>query len=100
MHPRWPIYQPSGFPLVGARVDVIDTNPVSALVYNRRLHVINLFARPIATAYDTSIQQRTVKGYNVVSWREDGNEYSAISDLNAAGTKVVYGVISHGIWTG
>jgi len=77
----------SGFPLVGARVDVIDTNPVSALVYNRRLHVINLFARPIATAYDTSIQQRTVKGYNVVSWREDGNEYWAISDLNAAELK-------------
>jgi anti-sigma factor RsiW len=73
----------AGFPLVGARIDVVDGNPVAALVYHRRLHVISLFSRPIEKSSDLPVQQRTLKGYNVVSWNEGGTEYWAISDLNA-----------------
>lgn len=72
-----------GFPLAGARVDVIDTNPVAALVYNRRLHLISLFSRPVPGARSAALQQRTLKGYNLVSWTDNGTEYWAISDLNA-----------------
>jgi anti-sigma factor RsiW len=73
----------AGFPLAGARVDVIEASPVAALVYNRRLHVINLFSRPVASGPDMPIQHRTLHGYNVASWTDHGVEYWAVSDLNA-----------------
>ena len=73
----------AGFPLAGARIDVIDASPVAALVYNRRLHVINLFSRPVGSGSDKPVQHRTLNGYNVVSWTHHSVEYWAISDLNA-----------------
>lgn len=73
----------AGYPLAGARVDVIDASPVAALVYNRRLHVINLFARPVADSTGASVRQHSLKGYNVVTWTDRGTEYWAISDLNS-----------------
>jgi anti-sigma factor RsiW len=76
-----------GFPLVGARVDVVDTSPVAALVFQRRRHVISLFSRPTTKSPSENIHQRSLKGYNIVSWADGGNEYWAISDLNAAELK-------------
>jgi anti-sigma factor RsiW len=71
-----------GFPLVGARIDVIETIPVPTLVYNRRLHVISLYAIPAASGLKGSPMRRSINGFNLVDWSDDGTTYWATSDLN------------------
>jgi anti-sigma factor RsiW len=73
-----------GFPLVGGRVDVVDTSPVATLVYGRRLHLISLSAMPAANGVPVLSPRRSVKGYNLVQWSEGGVDYWAVSDLNAS----------------
>ena len=70
-----------GFPLVGGRVDVIGRAPVATLVYRHRQHLISLTAVPGGRT--TAATPREIAGYNIVSWREDGTAYSAVSDLAA-----------------
>jgi anti-sigma factor RsiW len=70
-----------GFPLVGARVDVVGRTPVPSLVYGRRQHLISLTAIP-----DTSVaidKSQSARGYNVLAWTADGVTYWAVSDLSA-----------------
>jgi anti-sigma factor RsiW len=73
-----------GFPLIGGRVDVIDTMPVATLVYGRRAHIISLSAIPAAATPQAVSPRKAIKGYNVVQWSEDDVDYWAASDLNAA----------------
>jgi anti-sigma factor RsiW len=70
-----------GFPLAGGRLDYIGGHPVAALVYHRRLHVINLFTWPTGRAPDTQLRLTTRQGYNSVHWTESGMEYWAVSDV-------------------
>ncbi len=72
-----------GFPLAGARIDVIAGKPVATLVFGRRLHSISLFERPGGASTALLPTQRTAQGLNVVGWSDDDNEYWAVSDLNA-----------------
>ena len=72
-----------GFPLVGGRVDVIETSPVATLVYGRRLHLISLSAMPSARRPQGLSVRRSIRGYNLVNWSEDGVDYWAASDLSA-----------------
>src|SRR5262249_18933278 len=69
-----------GFPLVGGRLDYVDGRVVTAVVYRRRQHVINLFAWPAAGAAESSTHR---DGYNVLRWNRDGLELSAVSDVDA-----------------
>jgi anti-sigma factor RsiW len=73
-----------GFPLVGGRIDVIDTTPVATLIYGRRLHLISLSALPAASTPHVLSPRRSIKGYNLVQWSEGGVDYWAASDLNAS----------------
>ena len=72
-----------GFPLVGGRLDYIGERRVGAIVYRRRLHVVNVFMWPASNAETKVPQFDTVKGYNLVSWSRAGVTYWAVSDLNA-----------------
>jgi anti-sigma factor RsiW len=72
----------AGFPLMGARIDVIGAAPVPTLVYGRRLHVISLTAVPKSSSMSEEITTRSVNGYNVVSWSSGQTTYWAASDLN------------------
>jgi anti-sigma factor RsiW len=71
-----------GFPLLGARIDVVDTKPVATLVYGRRLHLISLSAVPAAGPAKEPSLRKPIKGTNVSYWSKDGVAYVAASDLN------------------
>jgi anti-sigma factor RsiW len=73
-----------GFSLVGGRVDVIDTTPVATLVYGRRLHLISLAAVPSGHSSHDIAMRKSIRGYNLVNWSEDGVDYWAASDLTAS----------------
>jgi anti-sigma factor RsiW len=72
----------SGFPLRGARLDLLDGRPVAALVYGYREHTIDVFVRP-AEGSARAPALATVRGFNVVRTRQAGMEWWAVSDVNA-----------------
>jgi anti-sigma factor RsiW len=72
-----------GFPLVGGRIDVVDGTPVPTLVYGRRSHVISLMALP-SSGFERESSRNSIKGYNLINWRDGDVHYWAASDLNAA----------------
>jgi len=69
------------FPLIGGRIDVVDQEPVSTLVYRRAQHLISLTAIPAERRFELGRRPRAVNGYNTVHWVENGVSYWAISDL-------------------
>ena len=72
-----------GFPLIGGRLDFIDNRRIAALVYKRRLHVINVFLWPADAEGRTPPSASMLQGYNTVTWTVGGMTYWAVSDLNA-----------------
>lgn len=74
----------AGYPLVGGRLDYVDSHQAAALVYHRALHVINLYIWPTENTASSTPTARTIRGYNIVSWRKNGFEFRAVSDLNIA----------------
>jgi anti-sigma factor RsiW len=72
-----------GFPLAGGRLDYVDGKVTAALVYRRRLHVINLFVRPAKAGYGAGLSSHD--GYHVLSWRQGALEFWAVSDLDPTG---------------
>jgi len=70
-----------GFPLLGGRIDVVGRNPVPALVYRHRQHLISLTAVPDNGR--GGAQTRTIAGYNVLAWTDNGVRYWAVSDLGS-----------------
>jgi anti-sigma factor RsiW len=71
------------FTLIGGRVDVVARTPVSTLVYRRAKHLISLTAMPAESRFELDKSPRSVNGYNVVRWVENGVSYWAVSDLEA-----------------
>jgi anti-sigma factor RsiW len=76
-----------GFALVGGRLDAMDGHAVAALIYKRRLHVINLYQWPMDTTTATSQEQTQRHGYTVIRWTADGMRFVAISDVNESDLK-------------
>jgi anti-sigma factor RsiW len=71
-----------GFPLVGGRLDYLQSRPVAAAVYQRNKHIINLFVWPASRNRNTTKKLGVEKGYNVISWEGPGMNFCAVSDLN------------------
>ena len=69
-----------GFALSGARLDYIASQPVAALVYQRRQHVIDVFVWPSAKESPKSAYARD--GFNVEHFARGGMRYWIVSDLN------------------
>ena len=70
-----------GFPLIGGRLDALDGHSVAALVYKRRLHVINLYQWPSASTASASTVTQW-HGYTMVRWTAGNMNYIAVSDVN------------------
>ena len=67
-----------GFPLVGGRLDLIAGQPVPALVYKRREHVINVFVLPATKGgFGETLTRR---GYTVRHWNEGDLGFWAVTD--------------------
>jgi anti-sigma factor RsiW len=72
-----------GFTLIGGRLDYIDGKAVAAIVYRRRVHIINLF---VAQSMGSALQSprfETVQGFNVRRWTSQGLNLLAVSDINS-----------------
>ena len=82
-----------GFPLAGARLDFVGERRVAALVYRRRLHLVNVFVWPSADGIDSAPRGLIHRGYNVVTWSKEGILYWAISDLNMAEMRLLQGLL-------
>jgi anti-sigma factor RsiW len=72
-----------GFTLIGGRLDYINGKAVAAIVYRRRVHIINLFvAQSMGSALQTPSLE-TVQGFNVRRWTSQGLNLLAVSDINS-----------------
>ena len=70
------------FRLYGGRLGYLNNRPVAALIYQRRLHYINLFIWPAEQASSTDLVAIQRQGYNLIHWSGSGMNFWAISDLN------------------
>ncbi len=70
-----------GFTLIGGRLDFIDGKPAAALVYRRRVHVINLFVMQGPSATLTAPKLEVVQGFNILRWTDQDLNLMAVSDL-------------------
>lgn len=71
-----------GWPLIGGRLDYVDRRPVAALVYQSRLHNINVFIWPNLDTADNAVKQQDAQGYQILHWNGADMTYWIVSDLN------------------
>jgi anti-sigma factor RsiW len=71
-----------GFPLVGGRLDVVEEQPVAALVYQHRKHTINLFIWPSSRSGSEREKFLELRGYNLIHWTKDGMDCWSVSDVS------------------
>lgn len=79
--PPVPELADAGFPLAGGRLDSIDGKSVAAIVYHRRLHIVNLFVWPAKDGSERSFEK---DGFSVREWSRDGLRFAAVSDIPPA----------------
>ena len=72
-----------GFTLLGGRLDYIDGKAVAAIVYRRRVHVINLFVAQALAIEPITARHEMVQGFNIRRWAQQGLRFIAISDISA-----------------
>jgi anti-sigma factor RsiW len=73
-----------GFPLLGGRLDYVQSRPVAVLLYQRRKHFINLFIWPALAGGQTALKESTRQGFHLLEWTSAEMTFWAVSDLNAA----------------
>ena len=72
-----------GYPLLGARRDVLAGETAAALVYRHGAHVISVFVRPVeSTAANGGEATRVVRGFNVIERTQGGLAFCFVSDAN------------------
>jgi anti-sigma factor RsiW len=69
-----------GFPLVGARVDVVGLEPAATLVYSRGKHLISLTEIPAGKEAAAPPRSHEERGFLARTWTQGGVTYFAVSD--------------------
>jgi anti-sigma factor RsiW len=69
-----------GYPLAGGRLERIAGHPAAALVFKRKLHVINVYVWAGA-AGNAAPQESRVNGFGVIGWSSDGLNFAAVSEI-------------------
>ena len=59
---------------------------MASIVYQRRKHVINLFVAQRFGTEHAGATAKTIQGYNVRHWSEEGLDFWAVSDLDGGRT--------------
>ena len=72
----------AGFPLIGGRLDVPLDRAMPAIVYRAGAHLISLYMRPADGA--TAPKLDKIDGFSVLSWRQNGFAFTAVSDADGA----------------
>jgi anti-sigma factor RsiW len=85
------VIQPSGFDLLGGRLDYLQGRPVAALVYQRRKHTINVFTWPGGA--DHAPQADSRQGFHILHWNRAGMHWWAISDASPDDLRALAGEI-------
>ena len=72
-----------GYPLIGARRDVLAGQTAAALVYRHGAHVISVFVRPAEPNAPADVEAtRVVRGFNVIERTRGGLAFCFVSDVN------------------
>jgi anti-sigma factor RsiW len=82
--PPVPDLSDRGWTLIGGRLDYVDARPVAVLIYQRRMHNINVFVWPNHGSADDTIKQEDAQGYQILHWNGVAMSYWVVSDLNSA----------------
>ena len=84
-----------GYPLVGARRDVLSGETAAALVYRHGAHVISVFVRPAETgAVPGTEATRSVRGFNVIERTQGGLAFCFVSDVNPADLRTLADMVT------
>jgi anti-sigma factor RsiW len=73
-----------GFRLIGGRLDYLGGRRVAALIFQHRLHMVNLFIWPSGQGDSSPQPEPGQKGYNLVHWNTAGVTYWAAADIPVA----------------
>ncbi len=72
-----------GYPLIGARRDVLSGETAAALVYRHGAHVVSVFVRPVDPTAQRAVEAtRVVRGFNVIERTQGGLAFCFVSDAN------------------
>lgn len=85
-----------GFPLLGGRLDYLGGQPVAALVYGRRQHMINVFLWPTGRGRSAGSGDFTRQGYHVLHWTTPEYTYWVASDLGLTELREFMGLVQRG----
>jgi anti-sigma factor RsiW len=81
-----------GFPLVGARIDVIGLEPVASLVYSKGKHLITVMEMPNPRGLTTPLKQHVEQGYQALTWSDGKITYWVVSDAASEELKTFIGL--------
>ena len=84
------------FHLYGGRLEYLNNRTVATLIYQRRLHYINLYIWPSEQAGSTDEISFQRQGYNMIHWTGSGMNFWAISDLNSVELHEFAGLVQQG----
>ena len=84
-----------GYPLVGARRDVLSGETAAALVYRHGAHVISVFVRPAEPNAPAGVEAtRVVRGFNVIERTQAGLAFCFVSDVNLADLRTLADLVT------